>query len=903
MSILFDKKNGSKLKPSLKSYSSFDDSTSNNKTHNRSLSNTSSLSSFSSMKNVRFATNLTTVKNFDIAAEPISISHENSPTLRPVASVPQPSIRDENVLYLSDYDDFTRHVDLNFLHGFHKSRDISFFLDDDDTGDDDDDENVDDGFIRDHELKQFFGSLYANSSSKKLSNTCGNSDIHNELNANSSRAGHDYRNMSSSLSQIKNIDNSLATSVPNIPNCVSNTGSSRYGTDDLLTEMNWKLVNSNVNSHRKSSNSNEANIHLVSLTQNNHTNDSIVGRIIVKNISFEKFIEAKYTFNNWKDIHYSTALFKKSISSDLDEFEFTINLNTLKYILQFKNILQFHSDTANLNMELCCRYDVNGETYYDNNDYDNYCSTLMVTRVISAPLVNPIHVANDIEKSVVVSGPEKKQPTNTTTKKPLTPSAPRISSVNGSLSSNIFFGKPSSRRRRISSRTFSDNTDYYNTSPLKHLYHSDPTSWVKPKRLNEVLYDSNTPSSSETDGNAVRNDSISHIMQEPLTEREHLFSELDYTNLNDSMDTLTSINLMNHSINSYETLNNSKNVAKTTPNASIEQTIPKLNLQDETLIINEISNDSVIELEFSQSPMNPVMGELESNEDKQSVVTDTTLDIEALKRANVSPPPLPPVVPVLNYYDCYSTANNSVETITQPLSETPASYLKNTDELPINRNLNSFEESLSKMYNIPLTTDNSHSTINNPISKDPGLPIVVDTDNSEANDDTKSSISSGSGTIIASDHIMGTRDSVILPTESNGTDYQKFLTSSYFGRPSSSSSSVSTTDSSMSTNSIVTSNSGSLASVLSSIPSSDTGSFIYEYNNSFNNNVYRIPSKNHAPNFSDYVFNNRKNLSMMKENKSSNHGAVTVTESLELADPIETIMPPIKPTLKVSDIQ
>lgn len=937
-----EKKNALKLKPSLKSYSSFDDS-SNAKAHNRSLSNTSSISSLSSMKNVRFATNLTTVKNYDTAAEPISISHENSPTLRPVASVPS-TTKEENVFYLSDYDDFTRHMDLKFLSGFQKNnRGISFFLDDDEIEDQDEDE--DDGFIKGHELKKFFGNLYMNKPSNHTD--CGdllnrgvpNDDINNNnINNNGSlgtllRAGHDYRNMP----LLSNDDDSNNTTT-HVPLCVTNPVAPF--TNDLLTEMNWKLMFTNANSNKINLTSNDNNIQLVTLTPGPIAGDSIVGRIIVKNLSFEKFIEAKYTFNNWKDIHYSTAYFTKSISPEIDEFEFNINLNSLKYILQFKKILEFCSNTAYLNMELCCRYDVNGETYYDNNNYNNYCSTLMVSRVITAPLAAPESINN--ENKVVISGPEKKSTTNNTAfannytgsnkntiakdiNKKTPASAPHRSSSSGSLTNSIFFGKSISRRRKISSRTFSENTDYYNTSPLKHLYHSDPTSWVKPKRLNEVLYDSSSSLTDNVDMPASI-DSISHVMQEPLTEREHFISQFDYANLNDSMDTLTTVNLMNHSINNYESLNNNDDNAELTINESIERDISTLNLQDQTSTINDQFNDSV--MEPPQSPINTILGDLEVNDDKQSVVTDTTLDIEALKLPNVSvsSPPvmaLQSAVPVLDYYDCYSTANNSVETITKPLSDSPASLLTATNDTTNNNTNNSFEESLSNLYNIPLpnqyldnvngdVTRSYSSNSNDSVSNQKWNP-VIDTDRAE---DTRSSISSGSGTIIANsnhsssnDHEMGTRDSITLPQETttNGTDYQKFLNSSYFCRPSSSSSSVSTTDSSLSSNSIVTSNSGSLASVPSSINSSDTGSFVYQYSKNFNNtnNVYRIPSKSHPPNFSNYVFVKRDSDTIHDAISSSScttSNAIGKRSDYEIdADPRDSIVPALTPTLKVSE--
>ena len=119
---------------------------------------------------------------------------------------------------------------------------------------------------------------------------------------------------------------------------------------------------------------NGQNVKLHSLTQLGDDSSKITGLVYVKNLSFEKYLEIKFTFNSWRDIHYVTANFNRTINSNVDEFKFTIDLNSLKYILLIKRIITMEKNTSScpLNIELCCRHEVNNETYYDNNNGKNY---------------------------------------------------------------------------------------------------------------------------------------------------------------------------------------------------------------------------------------------------------------------------------------------------------------------------------------------------------------------------------------------------------------------------------------------------------------------------------------------------------------------------------------------------
>lgn len=116
-------------------------------------------------------------------------------------------------------------------------------------------------------------------------------------------------------------------------------------------------------------------IKLYSLKQSESDPYQIKGSIFVKNLDFEKHIEIKFTFNCWVDVHYVNATYNKSVTPGIDKFVFAIDLYSFKYMLQMKGLI--NTKNPKLNIQLCCRYDVNGVTYYDNHNYDNYRLTIL----------------------------------------------------------------------------------------------------------------------------------------------------------------------------------------------------------------------------------------------------------------------------------------------------------------------------------------------------------------------------------------------------------------------------------------------------------------------------------------------------------------------------------------------
>ncbi|QLQ82159.1 hypothetical protein HG537_0G04140 [Torulaspora globosa] len=411
---------------------------------------TTTSSSSSSQKNVRFAAELTTVKKFDSSAEPISISNENSPKFYPISdSDLQYKLGYPETLY-STADDCCVAEDgfwfnesslvptLRGLNDVKRLKKISrksltgskFQLDyDSDSGIDDDDELDDAAFEGTHEWsRNMTGNGFA-SDSKFLEVI-------------------DWRLIKTNISPMKPVWNPFLLANHQKP-----------GENDLESQIFDYLQGSNIRLH--------------SLKQSTTEFGKIIGLIYVNNLNFEKFIEIKLTFNQWKDMHYIPANFSRSITDKIDEFRFVIDLNSLKYSLQVKNLIYAMPDSTTsicrLNVELCCRYDVNNETFYDNNNYENYQIQLAAT------------VRNTATQVTSSTAKENLSPTIHDTHPPQTNSFARDFLVSTTLTHN-----PNLKKSSIGSRQFRDDTDYYNTSPLKHLFHND-TSLIKPVRMNQVL--------------------------------------------------------------------------------------------------------------------------------------------------------------------------------------------------------------------------------------------------------------------------------------------------------------------------------------------------------------------------------------------------------------------------------
>ena len=149
--------------------------------------------------------------------------------------------------------------------------------------------------------------------------------------------------------------------------------------DDKSQSSKW-LIKSNdcpynplsLNFAKLSSNN---NIILESVKLNSSGN-SLIGFVYAKNITFEKIINVKVTYDHWNsfvEIHNanyisSNHIFKysDSNSTNYDKFSFIIKLDELNVLHQ-----------NNLNLEFCISYTADNNCYWDNNNGKNYKISLV----------------------------------------------------------------------------------------------------------------------------------------------------------------------------------------------------------------------------------------------------------------------------------------------------------------------------------------------------------------------------------------------------------------------------------------------------------------------------------------------------------------------------------------------
>ncbi|GAV54111.1 hypothetical protein ZYGR_0AK06130 [Zygosaccharomyces rouxii] len=530
----------------------------------------------SSFKNVRFAAELTTVKKFDSAAEPISISTESSPQLRPI--IPgdngEEGSDDEcdelwfnNLTLLPSLLKNKRKVGSTNKTDFLLS---PFHLDyDSDSGieDEDEDEDVVEEWKHNHHK-------------------------HESLDKNHPHQFEivDWQYLQSNVIPFRDVD--------------ANAFVKKRDETQLETQLFDYLQGSNIRLH--------------SLEQMHNEFGKISGLIYVNNLNFEKFIEIKLTFNSWKDIHYVTATFHRSITEKLDEFKFVIDLNVLKYSLRMRNLL-YCSPTLTttlcpLDVELCCRYDVNCETFYDNNNYENYQMKLVFTTQSKKDLDEEKAAAAASEAATA----NKRNELSTNRGNMFARDFLVTTTLSHSHRPFTSGAKPSEVRR------FSEDTDYFNTSPLRHLYHND-TSLLRPAKMNEILINSDYDKN-ESDDMKVS----SHTEPQVPLDIDTNVDVPDARSLSDS----------------------------TSSYSSVSSPSDDLNLMDDAGYYHYSSANSLSSLELnSDLPINHYtptdigmtlrnLADEDTFDDVQSIVTDTVGDV--------------------NYNSSSTPRNNSAETLITP---------------------------------------------------------------------------------------------------------------------------------------------------------------------------------------------------------------------------------------------
>ena len=301
------------------------------------LSRSSSTETFSTggsstPKIVRFAPQLTTVKRFDYRDEPIIISNENSPMGSPLLDYQrdnnEPDFPFTNTLKRNKQNNNNRyHFNLendlewetekywfnnsallpdllknekmfnyyNDLNDFHLDDFYQGGKSEDEDDDDDDDDSLDDfnadDFLKPHHRQNSI--LLHNGSQEDTGNKQGDrDDDHHFI----------YHNNANTMNSTLNSNSVLLSA-----------------TSHSFDSINWILKSSNISTFHDTNKKNSLevslfnflqgqNIRLHSLNQDSNNSSKLIGLIYVNNLNFEKFIEIKFSFNHWKDIHYVLSL-------------------------------------------------------------------------------------------------------------------------------------------------------------------------------------------------------------------------------------------------------------------------------------------------------------------------------------------------------------------------------------------------------------------------------------------------------------------------------------------------------------------------------------------------------------------------------------------------------------------
>lgn len=391
-----------------------------------STSFSSNSSSSNTYKFVRFAPQLTTVKSFHINDEPISISNKTSPVLYPIDSISPFSSTTETTLATATR--ITPNISTRNKLSNKNLWDFNF-------------DDIEDDFDLD-----YFDNYH-------ITYTNAPTGIASAISA---------------TGTVTDTNNLLTFN--NIIESPTFNMTTFYNNDIQASIINSNFDNNNNNNNNHSHLESYDNIKVINISL---IKDNVIrGTVKVRNLQYEKSIQCKFTFDNWKQIHYIKANYSYSPTNYEDTFVFDIDLNSWKYFLHYHNLIDniTINNQHNLNLEFVCMYNINDTVYYDNNNYQNFILNLNVLPKLndSVPTIynNNNNNSNNTNTNDIIT-------TTTTTTTTTTAAA------NNSISSK--------NRNRIVTRKFSKDTDYYNESPLKHMFHTD-TYWVHPKNQNNLFF-------------------------------------------------------------------------------------------------------------------------------------------------------------------------------------------------------------------------------------------------------------------------------------------------------------------------------------------------------------------------------------------------------------------------------
>lgn len=181
-------------------------------------------------------------------------------------------------------------------------------------------------------------------------------------------------------SELDEDDDLTSSSNGNVPNTPSYSDNNT-NTNTTNTSTAWEIVHNDTPHNSNSLNFLRLNTHneviLESLKLNSNKN-ALIGFVFVQNISFQKQIIVKLTYDNWKSFieidnsNYisSNHLFNYSSKNSItyDKFSFIIKLDLLS------------TYSKNLDIKFCIEYITNGTSYWDNNNTRDYSVKLIKQR-------------------------------------------------------------------------------------------------------------------------------------------------------------------------------------------------------------------------------------------------------------------------------------------------------------------------------------------------------------------------------------------------------------------------------------------------------------------------------------------------------------------------------------------
>lgn len=245
---------------------------------------------------------------------------------------------------------------------------------------------------------------------------------------------------------------------------------------------NWHLFSIDSNVKYITNLPNDQQVKLIEFKQSIENSDLLLGSILVKNLSFHKCINVKFTLNNWSDIHLIKANFKKSINSNFDIFDFSINVrhfipNNFKTSTSSSSSFSNNNNkNENIFLQICIKYSVNDVCYFDNNFNNNYIMVL-------SPTANEQSHNDNIYSNNASPIVSPKTVTRSSTMKQNKIHNNNTTNTNSDIKS--LGAKFNSKKNKTTTRRFNPDTDYFNNSPMKDIYYNQVKK--EDKELNDKI--------------------------------------------------------------------------------------------------------------------------------------------------------------------------------------------------------------------------------------------------------------------------------------------------------------------------------------------------------------------------------------------------------------------------------